>query len=162
MSKWEEFKKNLGEIADKTVNKTRELTDSAALKIKIANKEAERDTEYKNLGKLAYKKLKKLEDHNSEETTAKISQALEKLDEINKELKDLKAEEKARKDAKEAEKAEKEAEKEAAKQAEKQAEKKAKAEEEKLNMAVMNDFNEARKEADNEYEKAKQAADDAK
>ena len=40
MSKWENFKKNIGKLADKTAKKTRELTDTAALKLKIANKEA--------------------------------------------------------------------------------------------------------------------------
>ena len=30
MSKWDDFKKNMSELADKTVKKTRELTDTAA------------------------------------------------------------------------------------------------------------------------------------
>jgi hypothetical protein len=53
MSNWKKFKKKLGDFADKTAGKTRELTDTAALKIKIANKEADRDLEYRKLGKLA-------------------------------------------------------------------------------------------------------------
>lgn len=148
MSKWDDLKKGLGDLADKTVNKTRELTDTASLKIKIANKEADRDIEYKNLGKLTYAKLKKLKGVNPEAATVEISQILEKLDGIHRELAALKAEEKARKEAKEAEKAAKEAEKKAA--------------EEKLNLEVMEEFNEARVVADEEYEKAKQAAEDAK
>ena len=148
MSKWDDLKKGLGDLADKTVNKTRELTDTASLKIKIANKEADRDIEYKNLGKLTYAKLKKLKGVNPEAVTVEISQILEKLDGIHRELATLKAEEKARKEAKEAEKAAKEAEKKAA--------------EEKLNLEVMEEFNEARVVADEEYEKAKQAAEDAK
>ena len=63
MSKWDDFKKNLGKFADKTVTKTRELTDTASLKIKIANKEADRNIEYKRLGKLTYAKLKALDGH---------------------------------------------------------------------------------------------------
>ena len=148
MSKWDNIKKGFGDIADKTVNKTRELTDIASLKIKIANKESDRDIEYRNLGKLTYAKLKKLKGIDPEAVTLEISQSLERLDAIHRELAQLKAEEKARKDAKEAEKAAKEAEK--------------KAEEEKLNLEVMEEFNEARIVADEEYEKAKQVADDLK
>ena len=148
MSKWDNIKKGFGDIADKTVNKTRELTDIASLKIKIANKESDRDIEYRNLGKLTYAKLKKLKGIDPEAVTLEISQSLERLDAIHRELAQLKAEEKARKDAKEAEKAAKEAEK--------------KAEEEKLNLEVMEEFNEARVVADAEYQKAKQAAEDIK
>lgn len=148
MSKWETFKAEFGKFADKTVNKTRDLTDLAALKIKIANKEAERDTEYKNLGKLTYAKLKKLDGTDPQTVTKEISDILEKLDAINQAIASLKAEEKAKKDAKEAEK-----------EAERQAKRAKEDDEEKL---VMDMFNEARAEADAEYEKAKQAAEDAK
>ena len=150
MSKWDDFRKSLGDFADKTVNKTRELTDTAALKIKIANKEADRDTEFRNLGKLAYAKLKNLEGTNPEELTAQISETLDKLDVICRELVELKKEDEDKKAAKEAEKA--------AKQAKAEDEEK----DEELDMQVMADFNEARREADAEYEKAKQAAEDAK
>ncbi|MBE6684303.1 MAG: hypothetical protein E7592_01470 [Ruminococcaceae bacterium] len=105
MSKWDDFKKTLGNFADKTVTKTRELTDTASLKIKIANKEADRDIEYKRLGKLTYAKLKKLEGHSTEELTVKISESIEKLDNIIAELNALKSEDEERKAAKEAEKA---------------------------------------------------------
>lgn len=152
MSKWDNFVQNVGEIADKTVSKTRELTDAASLKIKIANKEAERDSQYKALGKLAYIKLRKLRGHDSEETTQKISKVMDKLDKTRQEIADLKAIDKARKEAKEAEK-----------QAREKAKKAADHElEEKLNLSVMNEFNEARKAADAEYEKALKAAEDAK
>ena len=151
MPNWEKIKKNLGNIADKTVNKTKELTDTASLKIKIAGKESDRDIAYKKLGKLAYVKLKQLEGFDTEETTAKISEALEELDVILAELAALKAEDEARKQ-------EKQAEKEAKKQ-EKQAEKE---EDEELNMEVMTEFNKARVVADEEYEKAKTAAEEAK
>ena len=58
MSTWNDIKKSVGLIAEKTAIKTRELTDTASLKIKIASREADRDTEYKRLGKLTYTKLK--------------------------------------------------------------------------------------------------------
>ena len=149
MSKWEDFKKSFGEFADKTVNKTRELTDAAALKIKIAGKEADRDTEYKKLGKLAYTKLTLLEGQDSEELTRMISEVLESLNGILTELEALKAEEQEKQAAKEAEKEAKTA-------------KKNEKENDVLNLEVMNEFGEARKEADAEYERAKQAAEDAK
>ena len=150
MSKWETFKAEFGKFADKTVNKTRDLTDLAALKIKIANKEAERDTEYKNLGKLTYAKLKKLDGTDPQTVTKEISDILEKLDAINQAIASLKAEEKAKKDARDA-----------AKEAERQA-KQAKEEDNEEEKLVMDMFNEARAEADAEYEKAKQAAEDVK
>ena len=109
MSKWDDFKKTLGNFADKTVSKTRELTDTASLKIKIANKEADRDIEYKKLGKLTYAKLKSTEKHSAEELTKKISETLDSLDKIIAELEALKAQDDERKAEKEAKKAEKSA-----------------------------------------------------
>lgn len=105
MSKWDDFKKSLGKFADKTVSKTRELTDTASLKIKIANKEADRDIEYKRLGKLTYAKLKASDSHSTKELTVKISESIEKLDKIISELDALKNEDDGRKAAKESEKA---------------------------------------------------------
>ena len=125
MSKWDDFKKTLGNFADKTVTKTRELTDTASLKIKIANKEADRDIEYKKLGKLTYAKLKAPDGHSAEELTAKISESLEKLDKIITELEALKNEDDERKTAKEAAKAEKA---------------KAHDDDDELNMDTLNDF----------------------
>ncbi len=153
MSKWDDFKKSFGEFADKAAAKTRELSDTASLKIKIANKEAQRDTEYKVLGKLAYTKLKNLEVEDPEALTARLSETLEKLDVINAELAELKAEDEARKAAREAEKM--------AREAKKAQEQNDDEPDEELNTAVMTEFNEARKHADTEYDKAKKAAEDA-
>lgn len=148
MSKWNDFKKSVGILAEKTVSKTRELTDTASLKIKIATKEADRDTEYKILGKLTYAKLKKLSMPNNEPITERISETIERIDTLNTEINALKAEEKARRDAKEAEKAAKRAE--------------AEARAEESEEAVMAQFNKAREDADREYEAAKDAANRAK
>lgn len=145
MSKWENFKKNVGVLADKTAKKTRELTDTAALKLKIANKEADRDIEYTKLGKLAYAKLKELEGVDPAVLTEKISASLEKLDTILSDLEALKKEDAERKAAKESEKAAKN-----------------KKDEDELNMNVMEEFKEARKTADEAFEEAKEAADEAK
>ena len=154
MSKWDEIKKSFEKLADKTVTKTRELTDTASLKIKIANKEAERDLEYKNLGRLAYAKLRQSEITDNDDLTAKISASMEKLDKIHDELNKLKSEDKARREAREAEKQNRSAEMAKAD--------KKRDDDEALNLSVMEQFNEARVTADEEYEKAKAAADAAK
>ncbi|MBQ4091356.1 MAG: hypothetical protein IJC64_03460 [Clostridia bacterium] len=155
MANWEEIKKSIGNIADKTVNKTRELADVASLKLKIANKEAERDLQYRALGKLAYVKLRGIEVKDPDALTENISTTLEKLDTVLAEIRQLKAEEEARRAAKEAEKAARE-------EAKRQEEEREAAEQEELNRKVMDEFNEARKEADAEYDKAKRDAEELK
>lgn len=151
MPNWEKIKKNIENFADKTVNKTKELTDTASLKIKIASKESDRDLAYKKLGKSAYIKLKKLEGFDSPELTETIAKELEEIDKILAELEALKAEEEARKQEKQAEKEAKKQEKKAAEETD-----------EELNVEVMKQFNQARTVADEEYEKAKAAAEEAK
>lgn len=106
MSKWDDFKKTIDTFTDKAVAKTRELTDTASLKIRIANKEADRDIEYKKLGKLTYAKLKSADKRSAEELTAKISETLEALDKIIAELDALKSQDDERKAEKEAKRAE--------------------------------------------------------
>lgn len=155
MANWNDIKKGFGSIASKTATKTRELADNASLKIKIANKESERDIQYKALGKLAYAKLRNLNVSDPDALTENISATLDRLDEILKELHDLKSEEEARRAAKQAEKTAKE-------EAERRAEEQAQAETEELNRRVMQDFNEARVNAEEEYQKAKSNTRDAK
>ena len=154
MSRWDNFKSGIGSLAGKTADKTREITGVASIKIKIANKEADRDREYKLLGKLTYAKLKKISLGDGEDLTARISETLEKLDKILSEINALKqkeAELKASKDAEKAARAE-------ARRAKEEAEY---GDEDDYDEVVMDQFNAARKEADAEYEKAKQAAEDA-
>lgn len=155
MANWEEIKKSIENIADKTVTKTRELADVASLKIKIANKESERDLQYRALGKLAYVKLRGIEVKDPDALTENISTTLEKLDKIIAEIRQLKAEEEARRAAKEAEKAAREQEK-------RDEEAREQAEQEELNRKVMEDFNNARTEANAEYDKAKATAEELK
>lgn len=151
MPNWDKIKKNIGNFADKTVNKTKELTDTASLKIKIASKESDRDLAYKKLGKSAYVKLKQLDGFDSPELTETIAKELEELDKILSELAALKAEEESKKQEKQAEKEAKKQEKKAAEEAD-----------EELNVEVMTQFNQARVVADEEYEKAKASAEEAK
>lgn len=152
MSKWDEFKRGIGSLADKTVGKTREITDNATIKMKIASKEADRDQEYRRLGKLTYAKLKKLESNEARELTALISETMAKIDKIMAEIAELQAKADEIKAAKEAEKA--------AKAARRAAEEDEEDEEEAA--IIMNEFHDARRAADEEYEKAKKAADDVK
>ena len=154
MSRWDNFKSGIGSLAGKTADKTREITGVASIKIKIANKEADRDREYKLLGKLTYAKLKKISLGDGEDLTARISETLEKLDKILYEINALKQ--------KEAElKASKDAEKAARAEARRAKEESEYEDEDDYDEVVMDQFNAARKEADAEYEKAKQAAEDA-
>ena len=155
MANWNEIKMSIGNFAGKTAAKTRELADTASLKIKIANKEADRDIQYKALGKLTYAKLRNLNVSDPEALTENISTTLDKLDTVLKELHDLKAELEARRAAKEAEKAAKE---EAIRREQEQEE----AEADELNRRVMEQFNEAREEAEQEYQKARSDAEETK
>ena len=155
MSKWDDFKKGFGDLADKTVEKTKEITGSATLKIKIANKEADRDQEYRRLGKLTYAKLKKLNVSDSAELTAKISETMAKIDKIMAEIAEMKAKEEEIKSAREAEKAARAAAKRAQDEDDDE-------EDGEYDSIVMDEFNEARREANEEYAKAKKAAEDAK
>ena len=148
MFDWNNIKKSISNIADKTVSKTMEVTDAASTKVKIASKETDRDTEYKRLGKFAYYKLKGVKVSNPDELEKRISESIGRIDTLNKEIAALKA-------AEEAKKEEKKAMAEAKRAAEKAA---AEAEE----LIVMDQFNEARRTADEEYEKAKKAAEDAR
>ena len=153
MPGWNDLKKGFGKLADKTATKTKELTDTASLKLKIATKEADRDAEYRALGKLTYQKLKSNE--STKAITERISECIINLDRINEELSRLRSEDEERKAAKQASKEAKKAEKAAAEEMD---EARAHAEEE----LIMEQFNKARQEADEEYEKAKKAAEMAK
>lgn len=137
MSKWDDFKKGFEDFADKTVGKTKEITSSATIKIKIANKESDRDQEYRRLGKLTYAKLKKLNTGDSAELTAKISETMAKIDVIMAEIAALKEKEEEIKANREAEKAARAA-----------ARKFEEEEDEEEDSIVMDEFNEARREAD--------------
>ena len=146
MANWENFKKKVGIFAAKTAKKTVELTDTAALKIKIAAKEADIDLAYRRLGKLSYAKLKELEGVDPAELTTGISNELKEIDKLLAELEALKKEDAERKAAKQAKKADDEEEED----------------DEELDTAIIEEFKEARIVADKAYVEAKQAAEEAK
>ena len=155
MANWNEIKTSIGNFAGKTAAKTRELADTASLKIKIANKESERDVQYKALGKLAYAKLRDVNVKDPEALTESISTTLDKLDTILRELHDLKAELEARRAAKEAEKAAKE-------EAQRREQEREEQENEELNRRVAEGMKNAESTAREEFEKAKSEAESAK
>ena len=148
MFDWNNIKKSINELADKTVSKTIEVTDVASTKVKIASKETDRETEYRRLGKLAYYKLKGVKVSNADELENRISDSIARIDNLNKEIAALKADEEAKKE-----------ERKSAAEAKRAAEKAAQDAEEEI---VMEQFNEARRTANEEYEKAKKAAEDAR
>lgn len=148
MSMWNDIKKSVTDFADKAAKKTEELTDAAAMKIKIANKEAERDSEYKNLGRLIYEKLGDADEQRKEQLTEAIAESIKKLDATIAELTRLNKEYNEAKAAREAEKN--------AKQSSKSANDGNGASQNDEDF--MNDFNDARRAGDEEAEKARQAS----
>ena len=155
MANWNDIKASIGNIAGKTAAKTRELADTASLKLKIAGKEAERDVQYKALGKLAYAKLRDVNVKDPEALTQGISTTLDKLDTILKELHDLNSELEARRAAKEAERAAKE-------EAERLEQEREEQENEELNRRIAEGMENAENQAKEEFEKAKAEAESAK
>lgn len=51
---WDDFCKSVGQFARKTGQKIEELTDTAAIKLKISAKKADLDEQYGKLGKLTF------------------------------------------------------------------------------------------------------------
>ena len=84
MSSWNEIKGNIQTFAKKTAKKTEELADTAVFKVKIATKQNELNTQFKNLGIVVYKKL-----HAENE---KIAVYISNIDKLTIELATLKAE----------------------------------------------------------------------
>ena len=146
MANWENIKKKVGIFAAKTAKKTAEFTDVAALKIKIAAKEADIDLAYRRLGKLSYAKLKELEGVDPAELTTGISDEIKEIDKLLAELEALKKEDAERKAAKKAAKAEEDEDEE----------------DEELDTAIIEEFKEARVVADKAYVEAKKAAEEAR
>ena len=58
MSNWNEFRSNVGRVANKTISKTEELAEAASMYVRLKSQQSKRDELYKQLGKLTYKQLK--------------------------------------------------------------------------------------------------------
>ncbi len=142
MSTWEDFKRNVKHTAQRAAKKTEEFADAATLKIKITNKEITRDGEYRTLGKLTYQKLKS--GGENQKLTEEISKSIEKLDVCLAELAALEAEYEDLKAKKETDKTDKS--KSSAPTGEE----------------IMEDFNRARKQGDDDLISAKAQVENAK
>ena len=92
MSSWNEIKSNIQAIAKKTAKKTEELADTAVFKVKIGAKENELNTQFKNLGIVVYKKLHSENDEDTAALTEKIAVYVSNIDKLSSELNTLKAE----------------------------------------------------------------------
>lgn len=92
MSSWENIKSNVTSFAKTAAKKTEQLTDTAIFKVKISAKENEISNQYKALGALVYQKLKEDDSDNAAELTEKISECVTKLDALRAALDKLKAE----------------------------------------------------------------------
>lgn len=86
---WKTIKKGIADAANKATQKTEELADLAAIKLKIAKLSSDRENEFIRLGKLTYKKLTSENDTSGKELTSKISQTAEKISDISDEINKL-------------------------------------------------------------------------
>lgn len=101
---WKTIKKGIADAANKATQKTEELADLAAIKLKIAKLSSDRENEFIRLGKLTYKKLTSENDTSGKELTSKISQTAEKISDISDEINKLNLEYDAKKQEAEANK----------------------------------------------------------
>ena len=101
---WKTIKKGIAYAANKATQKTEELADLAAIKLKIAKLSSDRENEFIRLGKLTYKKLTSENDTSGKELTSKISQTAEKISDISDEINKLNLEYDAKKQEAEANK----------------------------------------------------------
>ena len=92
MSSWNEIKGNIQTFAKKTAKKTEELADTAVFKVKIAAKQNELNTQFKNLGIVVYKKLHAENEEDTAALTEKIAVYISNIDKLTVELATLKAE----------------------------------------------------------------------
>ena len=92
MSGWNEMKNNIKSFAKSAAKKTEELADTAVFKVKIAAKENELNTQFKNLGIVVYKKLHAENNEDTAILTEKISFYISNIDTLKAELAALKAE----------------------------------------------------------------------
>ena len=83
---WDEFRKQVKNVAGRTADKINQSADIAALQLKRSSAERKLSAAYEALGKVAYK-------HFTEETendVQKVTSAVEAVDSIQKEIKALK------------------------------------------------------------------------
>lgn len=100
MANWREFRRNVKRSASKAVSKAGDLSDSASLRVKLAQKESALAGLYEQLGRAAYQKIKT---GTTESEKAKV--IIEKIDIVRAEIYTIKSAFAEKQSKKEAEKA---------------------------------------------------------
>ena len=109
MANWDEFYVTAKGMAAKAMQKTEELADIAAMRIRLKALENRRDEQYKRLGKLTYRQLK-----TGESQAERIAPVVANLDQIREKIRKQIAEIEEEKAAREARKLQMYAEEDAA------------------------------------------------
>ena len=84
---WDEFRKQVKSVAGRTADKINQSADIAALQLKRSSAERKLSAAYEALGKVAYKHFTEENDNDVQ----KVTGAVEAIDNIQKEIKTLKA-----------------------------------------------------------------------
>ena len=85
MASWNEIRETVGRAANTAMQKTGEIADMTAMRVKLKMQEGKRDEQYKELGRLTYRQLK-----TGESQAEKIASVIQKLDEIRTKIEVLK------------------------------------------------------------------------
>ncbi len=99
MANFKEIRRSVRRAASKVVSKTGDLTDTASLHVKLAQKEANLSDLYEQFGRVAYQKLK-----TGEGADEKSRVLIEKIDVVRAEIYAINKAIKEKKEAREAEK----------------------------------------------------------
>ena len=81
MANWNDICVTAKAVANKAMQKTGEMADLAAMKIRLKALESKRDEQYKRLGKLTYRQLK-----TGESQADKIAPTVERLDVVREKI----------------------------------------------------------------------------
>ena len=97
MSGWKEFKTSVSRLAQKASQKTEELADSAALRLRLNEARGNLDEAYAGLGRLMYVRLREGTDN-----TVEIDAVMSRIDTLSQEIAKLEATIEGKKAAKQA------------------------------------------------------------
>lgn len=97
MSGWKEFKTSVSRLAQKASQKTEELADSAALRLRLNEARGNLDEAYAGLGRLMYVRLR-----DGGDNTVEIDAVMSRVDTLKQEIAKLEATIEGKKAAKQA------------------------------------------------------------
>ena len=97
MSGWKEFKTSVSRLAQKASQKTEELADSAALRLRLNEARGNLDEAYAGLGRLMYVRLR-----DGGDNTVEIDAVMSRIDTLTQEIAKLEATIEGKKAAKQA------------------------------------------------------------